>query len=61
MNQDQLGGILRAIVPPLVTWLVAKNIVPAGSADSIISAAVAVAAAAWSVVSNKTGKVIGGK
>jgi hypothetical protein len=61
MNQDQLGGIVRAIVPPLVTWLVAKNIIPAGSADLIISAAVAVAAAVWSVVSNRTGKVVGGK
>lgn len=61
MNQDQFGGIVRAIVPPLVTWLVAKNIIPAGSADAIVSAAVAVAAAAWSVASNKTGKVIGGK
>ncbi len=61
MNQDQLGGIVRAVVPPLVTWLVAKNIIPAGSSDAIISAAVALAAAAWSVLSNKTGKVIGGK
>lgn len=59
MNQDQLGGIVRAIVPPLVTWLVAKNIIPAGSADAIISAAVAIAAAGWSIVTNKTGKVIG--
>jgi D-alanyl-D-alanine carboxypeptidase len=61
MNQDQLGGIIRAVVPPLVTWLVAKNIIPSGSADAVISAAVALAAAAWSVVSNKTGKVISGK
>lgn len=61
MNQDQLGGIVRAVVPPLVTWLVAKNIVPAGSADAVISAAAAIAAAAWSVVSNRTGKVIGGQ
>jgi hypothetical protein len=61
MNQDQLGGIVRAVVPPLVTWLVAKNIIPAGSADLIISAVVAVAAAGWSVVNNRTGKVIGSK
>jgi hypothetical protein len=61
MNQDQLGGIVRAILPPLVTWLVAKNIVPAGSADAVISAVVAIAAAGWSIVSNKTGKVIGKK
>jgi hypothetical protein len=58
MNQDQLGGIVRAIVPPLVAWLTAKNIVPAGSADLVISAAVAIAAAAWSVVTNKSGKTI---
>lgn len=61
MNQDQLGGIVRAVVPPLVTYLVAKGIVPAGSADSLIAAAVAIAAASWSIVSNKTGKVIGSK
>lgn len=61
MNQDQLGGIVRAVVPPLVTYLVAKGIVPAGSADSLIAAAVAIAAAGWSIVSNKTGKVIGSK
>lgn len=58
MNQDQLGGIVRAILPPLVTWLAAKNIIPAGSADLVISAAVAVAAAAWSVATNKSGKTI---
>ena len=61
MNQDQLGGIVRAVVPPLVTWLVAKSIIPAGSADAVISAAVAVAAAGWSVATNRTGKIIGGK
>jgi hypothetical protein len=59
MNQDQIGGIVRAVVPPLVTWLVAKNVIPAGAADSIIAAAVAVAAAVWSVTTNKTGKTIG--
>jgi len=59
MNLDQLGGIVRAVVPPLVTYLVAKGIIPAGSADAVISAAVAIAAAVWSVINNKTGKVIG--
>jgi hypothetical protein len=61
MNQDQIGGIVRAVVPSLVTYLVAKGIVPAGSADALIAAAVAIAAAGWSIVSNKTGKVIGTK
>lgn len=60
MNQDQLGGIVRAVVPPAITWLVAKNIIPAGSADLVIAAAAAFVAAVWSVFSNRTGKVVGG-
>jgi hypothetical protein len=59
MNQDQVTGIVRAIVPPLITWLVAKQIIPAGAADAVISAAAAFAAAIWSVFNNKTGKTIG--
>jgi len=59
MNNDQLGGIVRAVVPPLVAWLVAKGIVPVGSTDAIIAAAVSIAAAAWSIVTNRTGKIIG--
>jgi len=60
MNLDQITGVIRAVVPPLVAYLAAKGYIPAGSADSIIAAAVAVAAAVWSVHNNKTGKVIGG-
>lgn len=61
MNQDQITGIVRAVVPPLVTYLVAKGIIPVGSADAVVAAAAAVVAAGWSVINNKTGKVIGGK
>lgn len=60
MNLDQITGIIRAVVPPLVAWLVAKGYIPAGSADPVIAAVVAIAAAVWSVHSNQTGKVIGG-
>ena len=58
MNQDQLGGVVRAVVPPLITYLVAKGIIPAGSVDAIVSAAVAVAAAVWSYATNRSGKTI---
>ncbi len=61
MNQDQIGGIFRAVIPPLVTWLVAKGIIPAGEADSVIAALVTLAVVAWSIASNKTGKIIGGR
>jgi hypothetical protein len=59
VNQDQATGIVRAVVPPLIAYLAAKNIIPAGSADAILSAGVAIAAAVWSVINNKTGKTIG--
>lgn len=59
MNYDQITGILRAVFPPLVAYLAAKGIVPAGSADAILAAVVAIAAAAWSVMNNQTGKTIG--
>ncbi len=59
MNYDQITGILRAVIPPLVAYLAAKGIVPAGSADAILSAVVAIAAAMWSVLNNQTGKTIG--
>jgi len=59
MNQDQATGIVRAIVPPLVAYLAAKGIIPIGSADTILAAGVAIVAAVWSVINNKTGKVIG--
>lgn len=63
MNQDQITGIIRAVVPPAVTWLAAKGYLSAGSTDSIVSALIAivaaVGAAGWSVHNNQTGKVIG--
>ena len=58
MNGDQIGGIVRAIAGPLVTYLVAKNIIPVGSADVVIAAFLAVSTAVWSVFSNKSGKTI---
>jgi hypothetical protein len=58
MNYDQLTGILRAIVPPLVAFLAAKNVIPADPSGLWLSAAVAVAAAIWSVFNNQSGKVI---
>ncbi len=58
MNYDQITGIIRAIVPPAVAYCAAKGWIPAGSGDSILAAAIAIAAAIWSVQNNKTGKVV---
>lgn len=58
MNFDQVTGILRAVVPSALAWAVGAGYVPAGSVGDITAAVVALAAAAWSVHNNKTGKVI---
>jgi uncharacterized membrane protein len=50
---------VRALVPPLVAYLAAKGIIPAGSLDAILAAGTAIVAAVWSIINNRTGKVIG--
>ncbi len=65
MNQDQIGGIVRAVVPPVVAWIAAKGVIPASSVtgvdDALIALVVTGGVAAWSWITNKTGKVIGAK
>ena len=58
MNYDQITGIFRAIAPAIMAWLAGKGIIPADSGGDIISAIIAVGAAIWSVLNNKTGKTI---
>lgn len=52
MNQNIVMGMLRAIVPGLVGYLVGKGLVPAGQAADVGAAIITLGAAAWSVVSN---------
>lgn len=59
MNQDQVGGIFRAVIPPLITYLVTKGVIPAGDADAVVASVVTLGVVAWSILSNRTGKVIG--
>lgn len=56
MNQNVVMGILRAIVPGLVGYLVGKGIVPAGQAADLGAAIITLGAAAWSVASNLEAK-----
>lgn len=51
MNQDQVLGILRIIVPAVCTWLAAKGFSTFGDAGvvaQISAAVVGIAAVAWS-------------
>jgi membrane protein DedA with SNARE-associated domain len=63
MNSDQIGGIIRAVVPALFGWLAGKGIITPDQAgaltQAVIPAVVTIAAVLWSVHSNKSGKLIG--
>jgi hypothetical protein len=58
MNFDQTTGIIRAIVPATLAYAVGKGWIPAGAVGDITAAVVALAAAAWSIHNNRSGKTI---
>ncbi len=58
MNQDQITGILRAVVPAVLSYAVAKGWIDAGVVGEVTAAVITIFAAAWSVYNNQTGKVI---
>ena len=58
MNTDMLGGIIRAVFPPVIAFVVGKGILPAGDYGSVVTGLIGLATALWSVHTNKTGKTI---
>ena len=59
MNNDQLTGIIRAILAAGGGLLVQRGYVDNQTMTTIIGALITLGAAAWSVHNNRTGKVIG--
>lgn len=59
MNSDMIGGIIRALGPAIVAYLVGKGAIPAGDYGSVFAGLTALIAAVWSVKTNSTGKTIG--
>ena len=53
MNPNMLGGIARAIVPPALSFLIGKGILPVGDYSAVITAAMALGTAVWSIHTNK--------
>jgi hypothetical protein len=53
-----LGGIIRALFPPLIAFLVGKGTLPAGDYGAVVTAFVSLATAVWSIRTNETGKTI---
>ncbi len=58
MNSNQVGGIVRAVIPAALAYAVAKGWLPASTVADVTAAVVTIAAAAWSVFTNATGTVI---
>lgn len=58
MNADQLGGVVRAVVPPFLAYAIAKGWLVSADVAPIVTAVVAAATAVWSYFTNKPGTVI---
>ena len=53
MNGEQLGGIVRAIVAAVGGYFVSKGVVDNATMVAISGAVATLAAAVWSIISNK--------
>jgi hypothetical protein len=58
VGNDQFTGILRAVVPAVVAYLVGKGWVPAETASDIGAGVITILAAIWSWKTNTPGKTI---
>lgn len=56
MDANSINGIIRAVVPALLAYAVGKGWIGAGSVADITAAVVGIAAAVWSVISNRPAK-----
>lgn len=53
MDVNTINGILRAVVPAIIAYLVGKGTIPAADYGPLIAAGTAMVAAVWSVWSKK--------
>ena len=58
MNSDMIGGVIRAIFPPVLAYLIGKGTLPAGDYAAVMTGLVSLVTAVWSIHSNPTGKTI---
>ena len=56
MNYNVFMGVLRAMVPGVVGYLVGKGYIGSDQAGTLIAAIVTLASAGWSIVTNIEGK-----
>jgi hypothetical protein len=53
MTWDQIAGPLRAILPAILAFAIAKGWINAGMADWLTTSIIALGAAGWSIWSNR--------
>lgn len=53
MDLNSINGVLRAIIPAICAFAVGKGWIAAGTVGDITAAVVAIAAAVWSLKTNK--------
>lgn len=53
MDINLINGVLRAVIPAVVAYLVGKGTIPAADYGPLIAGITAVSAAAWSIWSKK--------
>ena len=58
MNTDMLGGIIRAIFPPIIAFGIGKGLLPSGDYGGAVTGLIGLITALWSIHTNQTGKTI---
>ena len=53
MTNEQVGGVLRAILAAVAGYVAGKGMISAGVADQLVGAGVTIGVAIWSVMSKK--------
>jgi len=57
-NYDQITGLVRTIVPAVISWLAARGIEGNAWIDIAVVVVVTVGACVWSLLNNESGKTI---
>jgi hypothetical protein len=53
MNQDQVGGIIRALLAAVAGYAAGKGLISSDMANELVGAGVTIGVAVWSVLSKK--------
>lgn len=56
MDMNVINGVIRALLPPIIAFLVAKGTLPVGAYDAVITGIVSLLSAIWSIKSNMVPK-----